>query len=92
MEQGRVFMLTGIQLEGEHEHRITSFYESMIEPTIEIAHEYLISEHAYGFDDTEDFDPEDFTTYGDGTTAIKLKGVREINWKEYVLLRKLGLA
>lgn len=69
----------GEQIDGEHEYRIHSVMECEHEPTTEQAQKYLVEMHAFGYcEDQDGLDADDFSTYGDGQTAINLIEVQEI--------------
>ena len=85
------YMIKGTQIDGEHHYSIKSVVESTIELTQDEAYRKLIECHAFGYD-SDDIDPDDFGTYGDGMTSILFSSCQQISDNDYGCLRRLGFA
>lgn len=88
----KTYLISGTQLDGEHEYTITLLYRGD-KLTAEMALELLVKHHAFGYiSDDEGIDFEDFSTYGDGLTAIDYSGFVELTEIQLEVITCLGLA
>ncbi len=96
LESGNFYIIKGTQIEGDHEHSIQIAYIfpynkevlSDREKLLKEAHKALIREFSFGFNEDEDFDPDDSETYGDGRTIIKIDSVDMVPEEDYDILKK----
>lgn len=90
----KTFLISGTQLDGEHEYTINSLYKGD-EVTAEEAQEKLVRDHAFGCvsdgDGDDDADFDDSSTYGDGLTAISYEKSVELTEEQLEVIHCLGL-
>jgi len=87
----KTYLISGTQLDGEHEYSINCLFRGD-KLTAKEAQRQLVMQHAFGgIDEGDEVDFEDFSTYGDGLTAIQYAEFVELTEVQLEVIKCLGL-